>query len=271
MSSSLDFREGTLPGGLPYLALGSGTPLVYLCGWTAIHRNPKPGVERWTTARTVRPLAQAGFEVFFTNRWPGMRPHTTFAEVADVHAEAILRHFGRPVDVIGHSTGGSLVLQLVADRPDAARRAVAASAAYRLGPVAKHSQLEMLHDLEEVGHFRGRTLTDGLAGIVRQRWIRRLVSPAMSLVAPRITVDVSDAATMLRAEDAFDVYDRLGAIETPTLVICGAQDYDWTPEMFAETAFRMPHGRLVMYPNRGHTVATAPEFFTDVIAFLREE
>lgn len=77
------------------------------------------------TERTVRPLASAGFEVFFANRWPGMAPGTTFSEVADVHADAILRHFGGPVDVIGHSTGGSLVLQLIADRPDVVRRAVA--------------------------------------------------------------------------------------------------------------------------------------------------
>lgn len=223
------------------------------------------------TERTVRPLASAGFEVFFANRWPGMAPGTTFSEVADVHADAILRHFGGPVDVIGHSTGGSLVLQLIADRPDVVRRAVAASAAYRLGPVAKRSQLQMLRDLEEVGHLRGSTLTDGLEGIVRQRWIRTLMSPALALLAPRIAVEVSDAVAMLRAEDAFDVYDRLGTIETDTLVICGAQDYYWTPEMFAETAYRMPHGRLVMYPNRGHTVATAPEFFTDVLAFLRQE
>ena len=53
---------------------------------------------------------------------------------------------------------------------------------------------------------------------------------------------------MLRAEDAFDVRDRLGDIQTETLVICGAQDPFWTLEMFAETAFRLPHGKLIMYP-----------------------
>ena len=50
---------------------------------------------------------------------------------------AILERFGGPVPVIGHSTGGSLLLQLVADRPDVVTRAVVASAAYTLGPVAK--------------------------------------------------------------------------------------------------------------------------------------
>ena len=36
------------------------------------HRNPRPGLERTFTLRTVTPLASAGFKVYFTNRWPGM-------------------------------------------------------------------------------------------------------------------------------------------------------------------------------------------------------
>jgi hypothetical protein len=41
--------------------------------------------------------------------------------------------------------------------------------------------------------------------------------------------------------------------------------------MFAETAFRLPHGKLIMYRNRGHTLIIAPEFFGDVTAFLRDK
>jgi hypothetical protein len=52
-------------------------------------------------------------------------------------------------------------------------------------------------------------------------------------------------------------------------VVCGAQDPFWTPEMFAETAFRLPNGKLIMYRNRGHALVTSPEFFRDVTTFLR--
>jgi pimeloyl-ACP methyl ester carboxylesterase len=76
---------------------------------------------------------------------------------------------------------------------------------------------------------------------------------------------------MLRAEDGFDVYDRLTGIRTETLLICGARDYFWTPEMFAETAFRMPHGHLVMYPDAGHAIVTHRRFAGDVAAFLRAD
>ena len=119
--------------------------------------------------------------MFFVNRWPGMSPDTSFAEVAERHAEAILERFGGPVDVLGHSTGGSLALQLIADRPDVVRRAVVASAAYRLGPVAKRSQLRMLGDLERTGALSGATMAEGLEGMVPQAWVRSMLTPALRL------------------------------------------------------------------------------------------
>jgi pimeloyl-ACP methyl ester carboxylesterase len=265
-------REGTLPGGLPYLAIGSGEPLVFLCGSTPDHRNPRQGVERAVALRIIRPLAAAGFEVYFTNRWPDMAPGTTFAMVAERHADAIAERFGRPVAVIGHSTGGSVALQLIADRPEVVERAVVASAAYTLGPVAKRSQRKLVEALEETGRYSTEAILDGMEGVIRFHWLRRALTPVAALAARRIPIaNPTDTATMLRAEDAFDVRDRLADIPTKTLVICGARDYYWTPEMFAETAFRMPHGRLIMYPDRGHAIPWRPEFARDVIGFLRED
>lgn len=268
--ATTDVREGTFSGGLPYLAVGSGEPLVYLCGFTLNHRNPRPGLERTIALRTLTPLARAGFEVYFTNRWPGMAADTTFAEVAERHAEAIRHHFGGPVDVLGASTGGSLTLQLIADRPDVVRKAVVACAAYALGPVGKDLQLKLLHAIEETGRYPAEGVLDLMPGKIRSRWLRALLTPVALLAAKRITIEnPADAIAVLRAEDAFDVRDRLVDIQTETLVICGAQDPFWTLDMFAETAFRLPHGKLIMYRNRGHALVIAPEFFTDVTAFLR--
>jgi len=268
--ASVDVREGTFSGGLPYLVLGSGDPLVYLCGFTLDHRNPKPGLQRTLALRTLTPLARAGFQVYFTNRWPGMAAGTTFADIAERHAEAIHRHFGTPVDVVGASTGGSLALQLIADRPDVVRKAVVASAAYALGPVAKEAQLKLLHDIEETGRYPAEAVLDLMPAKLRSRLLRALLTPVALLAAKRITIeDPADTIAMLRAEDAFDVRDRLPQIQTETLVVCGAQDPFWPLEMFAETAFRLPRGKLIMYRNRGHALIIAPEFFTDVTAFLR--
>jgi pimeloyl-ACP methyl ester carboxylesterase len=268
--AAIEVREGTFTGGLPYLVVGSGEPLVYLCGFTLDHRNPRQGFERTLTLRTLTPLARAGFQVYFTNRWPDMAPGTTFAEIAERHAGAIRYHFGKPVDVLGASTGGSLALQLIADRPDVVRKAVVACAAYTLGPLAKEMQLKLLHAISETGRYPTQGVLDGLAAKLRSRWLRTLLTPVAYLAAKRITIEnPADAIAMIRAEDAFDVRDRLDDIPTETLVICGAQDPFWTLEMFAETACRLPRGKLIMYRDRGHALITAPEFFSDVTAFLR--
>jgi pimeloyl-ACP methyl ester carboxylesterase len=268
--AKVDVREGTFRGGLPYLVLGSGEPLVYLCGFTLDHRNPRPGLERTIALRTLTPLARAGFEVYYTNRWPGMAADTTFADIAERHAEAIRHHFGAPVDLLGASSGGSLALQLIADRPDVVRKAVVASAAYALGPVGKQDQLKLLHAIEETGRYPAQAVLDVVAGKLPSRWLRALLTPVALLAAKRITIqNPADTIAMLRAEDAFDVRDRLADIQTETLVICGAQDPYWTIEMFAETAFRLPRGKLIIYRKRGHALVIAPEFFRDVTAFLR--
>jgi hypothetical protein len=89
-------REGVLAGGLPYLALGHGQPLIYLPSGTTNHNNPPPGFQRQITLRTVSPFARAGFELFSTNRWPGMSIDITWPEVAAGHATALAEQFGGP-------------------------------------------------------------------------------------------------------------------------------------------------------------------------------
>jgi hypothetical protein len=59
-----------------------------------------------------------------------------------------------------------LLLQLIADRPDVVTRAVVASAAYALGPVAKQDQRDLMESIERTGRFSGAVI---LAGCRRSR------------------------------------------------------------------------------------------------------
>jgi hypothetical protein len=72
--AKIEVREGSFRGGLPYLMLGSGQPLVYLCGFTSNNRNPRPGLERALTLRTLTPLARAGFQVTSPTAGPEWPP-----------------------------------------------------------------------------------------------------------------------------------------------------------------------------------------------------
>lgn len=259
-------REGTLDGCLPYLAVGSGLPLVYLGGGSPNHRNPKPGLERQLTVRTLVPFARAGREVVYVSRWPGMAVDITWREVAARHAQALAASFEGPVDVFGHSTGGSIVLQLIVDHPEVVRRAVVASAAYALGPVARHAQHQVLQVLQTSGRYAAEELLDGL---IKTRWVRRLLRPAMRLASRAITVDnVTDAVAMIKAEDGFDVHQQLAAADVATLVACGGKDRFYSQEMFTETAHRLPNGCLAVYPHLGHNLVSSTAFVADVVRFL---
>lgn len=76
-----------------------------------------------------------------------------------------------------------------------------------------------------------------------------------------------DLLAVIEAEDGFDVGDRLGRITAPTLVVGGAKDRFYGAELFRETAERIPDGRLILYPDRGHMVL-GRRFTSDVLAFL---
>jgi hypothetical protein len=108
-------REGSLHGGLPYLAVGQGPPLVVFSGLTAEHANPT-GLERRFQLQSLKPLARH-FTVYAVNRKPGLPVGATIKDLAGHYAEAIARQFPGPVLVHGISTGGSIAQQFAIDHP----------------------------------------------------------------------------------------------------------------------------------------------------------
>ncbi|MBF6072022.1 alpha/beta fold hydrolase [Nocardia farcinica] len=261
-AADLDIVEGTLPLGLPYRALGSGPPLVFLRWFTPDHANPAGLMARAEIA-ALAPLA-AHRRVYAVNRAPDMPSGTTMAEIADDHAAALRTEFSAPVDVLGISSGGSVALQLAADHPDVVRRLVVAASASRLEERARVAQLRYaeaaaagkraLHHMEP----EPRTVRARINAAVM--W---LLDP---LARPR---NPADALAFVRAEDAFDVTDRLAAITAPTLVIGGERDEFYSPEAFRRTADGIPDSRLVIVPGAGHMGAVRhPRFAAEVLAFL---
>ena len=90
-------------------------------------------------------------------------------------------------------------------------------------------------------------------------------APLMALGAPK---DGSDMVATVNAEDEFDFRDRLGQVPVPTLLVAGADDPFYTPELFRATADGIPDCELRLYPGMGHP-AKGPQFERDVLAFLR--
>jgi pimeloyl-ACP methyl ester carboxylesterase len=259
-------REGTLHGGLPYLAVGQGPPLVVFVGLTAEHANT-PGLARRLELQTLKPMARH-FTVYAVNRKPGLPAGSTIEDLAGHYAKAIAREFPGPVCVEGVSTGGSIAQQFAIDHPQLVRRLVLAVTACRLSPHGREVQRRFA-ELIERGRPRrayavlGPTLAATAAG-------GRAFAALMWLFgASQRVEDPSDMLVTVAAEDVFDACPQLHRIAAPTLLVAGGRDRFYTPELFRETAERIPGARLLLYPGKGHAgVMTHRPALREIIAFL---
>ena len=252
--------------GMPYLAFGSGQPLLVLRGFMTVHANPV-GLQRRFEVRLLTPLARH-YRVFAIGRAPGLSSDASMAGIAREHAEAIRAEFGAAVDLLGISSGGSVALQLAADHPNVVRRLVLASAGYRLGTAAKEAQLRYVE-----AAATGRRGAQFLAPFKVESTVgARLLAPLMWLLDPLIRPrETSDMVAFARAEDVFDLGPRLGEITAPTLVIAGERDRVYSPEIFQRTAQDVRNGQWIVYPGTGHGgTLTNRRFVSDVTTFLQE-
>lgn len=261
----LNVEEGTLRGGLPYRALGTGDePLVVLRWFTDNHTNPQ-GWERNVELKQLAPFAEK-YRVYAVNRSPGMVRGTTMAQIAHQHADALTAEFGRPVHILGPSSGGSVAMQLAADHPHVIRRMVVAMAGYTMGEQARRAQLAYAQ-ASEAG---SRALHHTAAISFKNQTLARAMAPLMWLADPFVRPkDPSDMVAFVHAEAAFDVRDRLPEIHVPTLVVAGGQDPACPPSVCRDTVEAMPNAQLVLYPKAGHIgTFNNPQFAQDVLAFL---
>lgn len=139
--------------------------------------------------------------------------------------------------VLGISTGGSIALQLAADRPALVRRLVVAGAACRLSEHGRAFQRRVA-ELSAAGDRRGISRMQA-PDVADSRLGRRVAGGLLWLAGPlfiRRDWDPSDMIATIEAEDAFDLRERLGEISAPTLVVGGGHDRFYPPELFRETA-----------------------------------
>ncbi|GHI88756.1 hypothetical protein Sxan_61200 [Streptomyces xanthophaeus] len=249
--------------GLPCLSAGEGPPLIVLL-FTPEAAVPT-GASRRLTLRMLRPFSER-FTTHLLIRPPGLPPTTTMARLAAVHADAIRATFSEPVNVLGLSTGGSLALQLAADHPELVDRLVLGGTACTLGPVGRRAQRRYIERAR-----RGERPSPALAEMLTGSAIgRTALGCLLWLMDGRH--DHLDAATMLAAEDGFDLRGRLHEIQAPTLLLQGEEDIVYPLDLARQTVNGIPDAQLVVYQDRSHGgTFTDKRFAADALAFLRND
>jgi pimeloyl-ACP methyl ester carboxylesterase len=164
------------------------------------------------------------------------------------------------------SSGGSIAMQVAADHPDAIRRLVLVGAAARVGDAARAAQMRYIDAVAA-----GKRGAHHLAPMkVSSKLGAKLLAPVMWLADPLVRPrDPSDMVAFARAEDAFDLRDRLHDIVAPTLVIGGGRDEVYSAELLRATAEGVRDGRLISYDGASHAaVFTDRRLGPDVADFL---
>jgi pimeloyl-ACP methyl ester carboxylesterase len=258
---------GYFRSGLPYNRLGHGPRPLVVCQGLLFENKPQSGV-------MVQAYSFLGEEytVYVVLRKPGLPHGYTMQDMADDYAAMIREEFGGPVDVIGVSTGGSIVQHFAADHPELVRRLVIHSSAHTLSDEAKRLQLRVGQLAQQRRWVRAYALLlgsvlphTGIMGVLSWPvvWLASLLLGLLD--APK---DPSDLVVTVEAEDKHAFKDRLHEITAPTLVVAGDQDPFYTETLFRETAAGIPQAQLILYPGMGHPAA-GKQFERDVLAFLR--
>ncbi|GAA0808177.1 alpha/beta fold hydrolase [Spirilliplanes yamanashiensis] len=254
--------------GTPDARPGSGPPLVILPGL-----GPAGSARRDAALtgdlRPFRPLARH-HALHVLHRRTGLARGTTIAALADDCAATLTARFAGPVDVLGVSTGGSIAQQLAVTRPRLVRRLVLLCSACRLSPHGRAVQRSFARRLE-AGDVR-RAWAGAGAALAAGRAGSRFLGALMWAVGPSTAdPDPSDLIATIEAEDAFDIEDDLARVEARTLVVAGARDRFYSPELFRLTAARIPGARLLLHRSAGHAgVLTRERTTREILRFLDE-
>jgi pimeloyl-ACP methyl ester carboxylesterase len=257
--------QGTIGKDMAYLRLGDGPPLVFLPGLSA-HHHPPEGLDRWVRVKEIKPFSRH-HETWWLQRPAGLDPDTTMSGLATNYADALVEQFGGPVDVLGHSTGGSVALQLAADHPFSVRRLVLVSSGCRLGPGGRVAQLQVARLLRRDKPRRAGAVVMSMlaAGPVSRQ---AMAGIGWILGAAVMGKGDPDLLATIDAEDAFDLTPRLDSVRMPVLIIGGERDAFYGGGVFEETASLLPGGHVVLCAGKGHMGVANPRVVQEVLTFL---
>jgi 3-oxoadipate enol-lactonase len=190
----------------------------------------------------------------------------SFSAVADA-AMALLASRGIPrADVVGHSLGGMVALEMALRHPDHVRRLVIVASSPAFGsrdPAFRETFLAA----------RQKPLDEGLgmAGVAAAL-VPTMPGPAAdpgaipAAIAAMASVDERAYRTTLGMLTGFDRRGDLGQVTQKSLLIAGEADATAPPRGMQRMADAMPDARLVVIPGVGHLLPLeAPDAFREVL------
>ena len=233
---------------------GEGDPLVLCHGFSGSAHDFDLQLERLAASRRVFTLDQRGHG---RATKPGELAGYTMARLAEDLIGFIESVVGEPVDLLGHSMGGRVALEVALERPDLVRSLILMDTSAWSFDIADKEIRDLL-----VNFFAGYDPAEGLPDFsvmagpedelieaaTPQHWQQR----RDDLLAGFDPHALQALGMALFSNTVPSVRDRLGEITCPVTVIVGELDHpfvDQAPELAAEVA----DGALVVIPDAYHS------------------
>lgn len=259
-------------GEYPYVRFGSGErPLVIFTGLS-------DAFQPETTSSFFSLLLQRyyyrnfadDFSVYVIGRRRGLPENVTTREMAAEYADLLEQENLAPTNVLGVSLGGQIVQHLAADYPELVRRLVVGVAGSRVGEEG-HRTLQRWADWAERGWWFDVYLdTVPVTYTGYRKWLYPPLIRTVGRPLLKEPAEISDVAVSCRAMAAHDAGNSLDSIESPTLVVGGAEDHFFPESILRETATEIPNARIELLAGvgRGAFEERKRAFDKTVLAFL---
>lgn len=167
-----------------------------------------------------------------------------------------------PVDVIGHSYGGFVALEMALRHPETVRSLVLLDTLPGLTPEVGEQRMEQVAARSpepEVIAVLNASEPPASAEAARQMlstllplYVHRLDLASLTALLDGVRVSLDGMAVGDAAASAWDVTEDLGRISAPTLVLCGRHDWICPLPQSVLMADRIPGARLVVFEDSGH-------------------
>ncbi len=267
---------GIFPNGMAYMRFGGGPKnLVFIPGGPG-NVLPAGWLMRAMSARTLRAFLQSGYTVWAVARKRDMPTGYSIEEMAEDYAGLIADEFDGKVDlVIGETAyGGMIGLALAARHPDRFDHLVTAFAGSRISERGRAVELEFARLMSEDRRTEAATLA-----------VRELMPSLRLPLADRVfgwflgrmmygelhPYFASDVVVEADAVAQFDGRELLPTIEAPVLVVGSDRDFEFSRDVYEETARLIPDSTLRIYEGVGPNGAmSGTRFALDVLDWVGE-
>lgn len=265
--SATPIETGVLPTGHPYARIGVGSRVaIFMPGLSFTSEPSKPATVGRLWKSWLQPIKRHDLTFFEVGRRGDLPPGSTAEAIADDYAAVIRENWGKPVGVMGTSTGGGYAQWLAIRHPDLVDRLVLGYTGHRIAPRA------LVEQRQAVEHFLAGRWRAGYA--IFGAWFmpnhRRLAGAAFWALGPYVMGRPRDLRVLrldADSDDGFDASGRIGEIRAPTLVVSGGRDAAYPPDLTRELVAGIPGARHIEYPKAGHG-GPAPTFPEDACSFL---